>query len=56
MMRVEVETDLMLSIPPPMLSIPLMEEKEVKSTESGEKERLNGLIVMHRWRTWRSLS
>lgn len=33
-MRVEVETDLKLPIPPPMLSIPPMEdEKEVKSTE-----------------------
>lgn len=33
-MRVEVETDLKLPIPPPMLSMPPMEdEKEVKSTE-----------------------
>lgn len=33
-MRVEVETDLKLPIPPPMLSIPPMEEeKEVKSTK-----------------------
>ena len=35
MMRVEVDTDLKLPIPPPMLSIPSMppkEEKEVKST------------------------
>lgn len=33
-MRVEVETDLKLPIPPPMLSIQPMEEgKEVKSTE-----------------------
>lgn len=33
-MRVEVETALKLPVPPPMLSIPPMdEEKEVKSTE-----------------------
>lgn len=33
-MRVEVETSLKLPVPPPMLSMPPMdEEKEVKSTE-----------------------
>lgn len=45
-MRVEVETDLKLPIPPPMLSIPPMEEeKEVKSTKKntslGKKGRLS---------------
>lgn len=45
-MRVEVETDLKLPIPPPMLSIPSrppkVEEKEVNSTpvEGKEKNRL----------------
>lgn len=43
MMRVEVETDLKLPIPPPMLSIPsrppMEEEKEEKSTEGGQMIR-----------------
>lgn len=43
MMRVEVETDLKLPIPPPMLSIPSRppkeEEKEVKSTEKEQMIR-----------------
>lgn len=42
-MRVEVETDLKLPIPPPMLSIPSrppkVEEKEVNSTEGGQTIR-----------------
>lgn len=43
MMRVEVETDLKLPIPPPILSIPSIppkeEEKEVNSTEEGQMIR-----------------
>lgn len=46
-MRVEVETDLKLPIPPPMLSIPPMdEEKEVKSTEKhiiGKEGKINSV-------------
>lgn len=42
-MRVDVETDLKLPIPPPMLSIPSRppkeDEKEVKSTEEGQTIR-----------------
>lgn len=43
MIRVEVETDLKLPIPPPMLSIPSRppkeEEKELNSTEEGQMIR-----------------
>lgn len=41
-MRVEVETDLKLPLPPPILLIPSrppMEEKEVKSTEKQQMIR-----------------
>lgn len=57
MMRVEVETDLKLLIPPPMLSIPPRppreEEKEVNSTEEGQmirrgqEKRLINLLRCH---------
>ncbi len=60
-MRVEVETDLKLLIPPPMLSIPFRppkeEEKEVNSTEEGrmirkgKQKRRDRFILMYYYKT-----
>lgn len=47
MTRVEVETDLKLPIPPPMLSIPCIpprEEKEVNSAEDEDEDELSNNV------------